>query len=187
MTPGRSIVPRAVVAFVRAVDALNKAVGRFAMGLFFVLAAIMLYAVASRAFLGQPVNWALEMSQFVLSAYYLLGGAYAMQMGSHVRMDLIYGARTPRTRAMIDAFTILFVIFYLGVVIAGGLSSTEYALTYGQKNYTSWAPPMWPIKMVMTLGVFLVLLQALSNLCKDIALLRGTPIGQPSIDRNPAA
>ena len=170
-------MPRAIIAFVRAVDAFNEAVGRFAMGLFFVLAAILLYSVASRAVFGVPVNWALEMSQFVLSAYYLLGGAYAMQLGSHVRMDLIYASRTPRTRAMIDAFTIFFVIFYLGVLIAGGLSSTEYAITYNQKNYTSWAPPMWPIKMIMTFGVFLVLLQALSNLCKDIALLRGTPIG----------
>lgn len=180
-------MPRPIVAFVRAVDAFNKAVGHFAMGLFFVLAAIMLYAVGSRAFLGMPVNWALEMSQFVLSAYYLLGGAYAMQLGSHVRMDLIYGSRPPRTRAMLDAFTILFVLFYLAVLIYGGISSTEYAISYSQKNYTSWAPPMWPIKMVMTLGVFLVLLQALSNLCKDIALLRGKPIGGRPIDGTPVA
>ncbi len=180
-------MPRPIIAFVRAVDAVNKAVGHVAMGLFFVLAAIMLYAVASRAFLGIPVNWALEMSQFVLSAYYLLGGAYAMQMGSHVRMDLLYGSRTPRTRAMIDVFTILFVIFYLVVLVVGGVSSTEYALTYNQKNYTSWAPPMWPIKMVMTLGMLLMLLQALSNLCKDIAFLRGKPIIGTPIGGTPTA
>lgn len=178
-------MPKPIVAFVRAVDAFNKAVGRFAMGLFFVLAAILLYAVASRAILGVPINWALEMSQFVLSAYYLLGGAYAMQLGSHVRMDLLYGRRSPRSRAMLDAVTILFVLFYLGVLFAGGISSTEYAITYGQKNYTSWAPPMWPIKSIMTFGVFLVLLQALANLCRDIALLRGRPIDGSPIDGNP--
>ena len=60
------------------------------MYLFFVMAAILLYSTASRLIFGVPVNWALEMSQFILSAYYLLGGAYTMQLGQHVRMDLFY-------------------------------------------------------------------------------------------------
>ena len=44
----------------------------------------------------QPLNWSIEMAQFVLSAYYLLGGAYSMQLDSHVRMDLLYGRLSPR-------------------------------------------------------------------------------------------
>lgn len=162
--------------YVRYVDALNAYVGKFAMYIFFVLAAVLLYSAFSRIFLRVPVNWSLEMSQFLLSAYYLLGGAYSLQMGSHVRMDLFYGAMNPRRRAYIDAFTILFVIFYLVILFRGGLSSTEYAITYNQKNYTSWAPPMWPIKSIMTLGIFLMLLQAISQLIKDVALARGKPI-----------
>lgn len=167
---------KALKLYVRYVDALNAAVGKFAMYLFFALAAVLLYSVFSRLFLRLPVNWSLEMSQFLLSAYYLLGGAYSLQMGSHVRMDLFYGAMSPRRRAFTDAFTILFVIFYLVVLFRGGLSSTEYAITYNQKNYTSWAPPMWPIKSIMTLGIFLMLLQAISQLIKDVALARGKPL-----------
>lgn len=162
--------------YVRYVDALNGFVGRFAMYIFFALAAVLLYSIFSRLFLRAPVNWSLEMSQFLLSAYYLLGGAYSLQMGSHVRMDLFYGQLRPQRRALTDVFTILFVIFYLVVLFRGGLSSTEYSITYNQKNYTSWAPPMWPIKSVMTLGIFLMLLQAISELIKDLALARGKPI-----------
>jgi TRAP-type mannitol/chloroaromatic compound transport system permease small subunit len=58
----------------------------------------------------------------------------------------------------------------------GGLSSTAYSIEYGQKNYTSWAPPLWPIKVIMTLGIFLMLLQAISSLFKDVAMARGKPI-----------
>ena len=90
-------------------------------------------------------------------------------------MDLFYGRLSPRRRAVTDAFTILFVIFYLGVLIYGGLSSTEYAWAFNQKNYTSWAPPMWPIKAIMTFGIFLMLLQAISALIKDVAMARGKP------------
>lgn len=166
---------KAINIFIRVVDGLNRRVGRFAMYLIYPMAGILLYSTFMRVSFGLPVNWVLEMSQFLLSAYYLLGGAYAMQLDGHVRMDLFYSRMSPRNRAVTDAITILFVIFYLVVLLGGGLSSTNYAITYGQKNYTSWAPPLWPIKSIMTLGIFLLLLQCISNFLKDIAAARARP------------
>jgi TRAP-type mannitol/chloroaromatic compound transport system permease small subunit len=75
-----------------------------------------------------------------------------------------------------DAITILFVIFYLIVLFAGGISSTNYAIVYKQQNYSAWAPLLWPIKVVMTFGVFLMLLQCISTFFKDLAAARGKPI-----------
>ncbi len=169
-------MPSAIRTFVWTVDWLNYGVGRVAMYLIFVLAAVLLYATASRVALGVPVNWALEMSQFLLSAYYLLGGAYAMQLGAHVRMDLFYDRLAARKRAMTDAITILFVIFYLAVLFAGGISSTNYAVVYKQQNYTAWGPLLWPVKAVMTVGIFLMLLQCISSFFKDVAAARGRPL-----------
>lgn len=169
-------MPKAAKLYVGYVDAMNRAIGRFAMYLFYVLGAVLLYSTAWRVLFGIPVNWALEMAQFLLSAYYLLGGAYSMQIGAHVRMDLFYNRLAARRRAQTDAITILFVIFFLVVLLAGGISSTEYAITYNQRNYTAWSPVLWPIKAVMTFGVFLMLLQAVSSFFKDVAIARGTPI-----------
>ena len=169
-------MPVAVRTFVRWVDAINYRVGRFAMYLLFVMGAMLLYSTLSRVLFGVPVNWVLEMSQFMLSAYYLLGGAYALQMDQHVRMDLFYSRLDARRRAMTDAFTILFVVFYLVVLFGGGISSTNYAIQYNQKNYSAWSPVLWPIKVVMTAGVFLMLLQAISAFFKDVAIARGKPI-----------
>lgn len=162
--------------FVRSVDGVNYYVGRFAMYLFFVMGAILLASTFSRIATGVPINWALEMSQFILSAYYLLGGAYTMQLDQHVRMDLFYSRLDARRRAITDAFTILFVIFYLAVLLGGGLSSTNYAITYNQKNYSAWGPVLWPVKVIMTAGIFLMLLQCISQLIKDVAIWRGKPI-----------
>ncbi len=169
-------MPRAIRLFVKYVDAVNHHVGRFAMYLFFVMGGILIYATLSRVLAGVPVNWALEMSQFLLSAYYLLGGPYSVQLNGHVRMDLLYNELSPQKRALTDAFTILFVIFYLIVLFAGGVSATDYAITYQQKNYSSWAPLLWPIKLVMTIGIFLMLLQMISTFFKDVAEARGRPI-----------
>lgn len=169
-------MPKPIVLFVRYVDGLNRLVGRFAMYLLYVLGAILLASTLSRLALGAPFNWALEMSQFVLSAYYLLGGAYAWQQGAHVRMDLLYQNIPLRRRVLTDAITVVFVIFYLIVLFAGGISSTNYAIAYKQQNYSAWAPVLWPIKIVMTAAIFLMLLQAISSFFRDIADLRGKPI-----------
>ncbi|MBS3649954.1 TRAP transporter small permease subunit [Pseudaminobacter sp. 19-2017] len=169
-------MPTAIQTFVRTVDAINRRIGRFAMYLIFVMGAILLYSTLSRVLFGVPVNWVMEMSQFMLSAYYLLGGAYSMQLDAHVRMDLFYGMMKPKTRAITDSFTIVFVIFYLVVLFWGGISSTEYSITYSQKNYTAWAPVLWPIKVIMTLGIFLMLLQTIAQFFKDVAEARGKPI-----------
>jgi TRAP-type mannitol/chloroaromatic compound transport system permease small subunit len=167
---------KAIRIFVRYVDAMNYVVGRFAMYLFLVMGGILIYATLSRVLAGVPVNWALEMSQFLLSAYYLLGGAYSMQLDAHVRMDLLYTNLSARKRALTDAVTILFVIFYLIVLFAGGVSATDYAITYKQQNYSSWSPLLWPIKLIMTIAIFLMLLQAIATFFKDVAEVRGKPI-----------
>ncbi len=162
--------------FVKYVDAINYYVGRFAMFLIFPMGGILLYSTIMRVIFGYPVNWVMEMSQFMLSAYYLLGGAYSMQLDAHVRMDLFYGMMSPRRRAVMDSITIIAVIFYLAVLFRAGFSSTEYSITYSQKNYTAWAPLLWPVKAIMTFGIFLMLLQTIATFFKDVAEARGKPL-----------
>lgn len=170
-------MPAPIRAFVRFVDAMNRFVGLIAMYLIFALVAVLLYSSVAKTF-AMPPLWTLEMAQFVMVAYFLLGGGYSMQMdsNSHVRMDLLYGRWSPRARATVDSVTILFLLFYLGVLLYGGIRSTSYALQYGEESYSAWAPPMAPIKIVMTIGIFLMLLQAIATFFKNVAEARGKPL-----------
>jgi len=165
-------MPRAIVIYVKAVDAFNYRVGRFAMYLIFVLMAILLYSSISKTFF-LPSQWTLELAQFAMVAYYVLGGPYSIQLGSNVRMDLFYGNWSIRKKAWIDAFTVLLLIFYLGVLLYGGWDSTSYSLKYSERSATAWRPYMWPVKFIMMAGFFLMLLQATAELIKDIATIRG--------------
>lgn len=165
-------MPECLKRYVRCVEAASRRVGQLAMYLIFALMAILLYSSFSKAFL-LPAQWTLEMAQFTMVAYYVLGGPYSMRQGEHVRMDLLYASWSPRARAAIDCFTVLFLIFYLGVLLYGGISSTAYALEYGERSYSAWAPYMAPIKIVMCLGVVLMILQALAAMLRDIAAWRG--------------
>ncbi len=177
--------------FVSIVEAINYRVGRFAMYLLFVLMGLQLLSSA-RKIVGKMVDipysfwrdfpipdpsiWTLEMSQFTLMGYVFLGGAYSIQLGSNVRMDLAYGAWSDRTRTMVDVISIFTLIFYIGVLLYGGLSATGYALEYGERNPTTWRPYMAPLKIVLCIGLVLMLLQAIALFLRDLAKLRGEEI-----------
>jgi TRAP-type mannitol/chloroaromatic compound transport system permease small subunit len=164
------------MAFVHAVDWINRRVGRVVMYLIFVMMGILLFASLSRTIVGVSHIWVVEIAQFVLAAYYLLGGGYSMQLDAHVRMDLLYGTWSPKGRALADAITGILLAFYLVFLLLGGISSTEYALEYGQKNYSSWAPPLAPIKIIMCIGIALMLLQVVATFFRDLAAARGAEI-----------
>ncbi|WP_395542296.1 TRAP transporter small permease subunit [Neotabrizicola sp. sgz301269] len=168
-------MPRSAIIFVRLIEALNYRIGRMAMYLLFVLAGVLLWSIIAKAF-GRPPLWTQEMAQFAMVSYFVLGGAYSLQLGANVRMDLIYGRWSPRRQAAVDAVTVFAMIFFLGVVLYGGIDSTIYAFEIGERSRTVWRPYMAPIKMIICFGVFLMILQSLAFLIRDIARLRGEEI-----------
>ncbi len=160
------------VKYVKTIDAINYRIGRVAMYLIFVMIGVLMWSSISKTFF-LPSLWTLETAQFIMVAYYILGGPYSIQLGSNVRMDLFYGSWSPRTKAWVDLFTVFFLLFYLVVLLYGAFESTSYAFQYGERSYSSWRPFMWPIKTIMCLGIFMMILQTVSELLKDLARIRG--------------
>ncbi len=169
-------MPKAVKIFVRYVEAVNKVVGKFSMYLVFGMIGVLLFESISRTIFNKPHIWVVEVAQFTMAAYYLLGGGYSMILKGHVRMDLLYGRWSGKTKATVDLFTGLFLIFYLVFLLYGAYSSIEYAVMYGQRNRSAWAPLMAPIKIIMGTGVLLMLLQAIATWFKDLAKVKGEKI-----------
>ncbi|MDA5095730.1 TRAP transporter small permease subunit [Aliiroseovarius sp. KMU-50] len=198
-------MPKAILAYVRGIDAMNRFIGRIAMYLVFALIGVLLWSSVSKTFFN-PSLWTLETAQFVMVAYYVLGGPYSIQMQSNVRMDLFYSSWSTRTKAMVDAFTVFFLITYLVILLYGAISSTAYSLGYFglepfqffwdlfttlltegpaaageemgylERSSTAWRPYLWPVKFILCFGVFLMLLQCLAELFRDIGHLRGVEL-----------
>lgn len=195
-------MPRFLVAYVRWIDRINRRIGRLTMYGIFVMIGVLLWSSISKTFF-LPSKWTLEVAQFLLVAYYMFGGPYSIQMGANVRMDLFYGTWSERTKAWVDAITVLFLLFYLAVLFRGAVSSTAYSLghfgdepfqffwellrtlvTGGadaakehlgflERSPTAWRPYLWPVKVIATFGVFMMFLQAVSEFLKDVSLIRG--------------
>lgn len=196
---------KAARAYVRAVDGFNRKLGKIMMWGILVMAGILLWSSASKTFF-TPSHWTLEMAQFAMVAYYVLGGPYSMQIGANVRMDLLYADWSVGKKAWFDTFTVFLLMFYLGVLFYGAVSSTAYSLGYFgsepfsffgtlilefitggpeaaskvlghmERSPTVWRAYLWPIKFIMCIGFFLMLLQSVSELIKDVATIRGETI-----------
>ena len=139
----------------------------------FLMIGVLLLGAVTRNIINLPLSWTVEMAQFTITAYYIVGGAYAMQHNAHVRMDLIYANLSERAKAVLDSATSVCLVGYLVCLLIGSVSSTMYAIEYGQRKFSQWNPSLVPIKIIMVAGIVLMLLQSVSILFKDIAKSRG--------------
>lgn len=183
-------------AYIRWIDAMNRRIGRFVMYGIFAMIGILLWSSFTKI-TSVPSLWTLEAAQFAIIAYFFIGGPYSIQMGSHVRMDLFYEGWSVGRKALVDGVTVLCLLVYLAVLLWGAIGSTAYSLGHFgsepfdflaglalgseevgtlERSRTIWRPYLWPIKAVMCVGIVLMLLQALSELFKDVLRLRGEAI-----------
>ena len=169
-------MPKLIKYYIKFIDYISLKTGRATMYLVFVMMFILILSFVTRNIINIPLIWIIEMAQFVMTGYYLLGGGYSMLTDDHVRMDLIYSKLKDKTKALLDSLTSAFLIFYLVVLFYGSISSLTYTIETNQRLFTAWAPYVWPIKSIMTFGILLMLLQSIAIFFKDLAKVLGREI-----------
>ena len=162
-------MPKIIKYYVNIIDYISEKTGRATMYLVFVMMFILILSFVTRNIINIPLIWIIEMAQFVMTGYYLLGGGYSMLTDEHVRMDLIYSKLKDRTKAILDSITSVFLITYIIILLIGSISSLTYTIETNQRLFTAWAPYVWPIKSIMTFGILLMLLQSIAIFFKDLS------------------
>ena len=156
------------------VDSFNGLIGKFIRWL--VLAAVLISAgnaIIRKAFNISSNAW-LEIQWYLFAAVFLLGAGYAFLRNVHVRIDFISSQLSKRTNAWIDAAGIVVFLIPLCLILIG-LSWPLFtkALTSGEMSQNAGGLIRWPVYGLVPRGCGLLLLQAISELTKRIAFLRG--------------
>jgi TRAP-type mannitol/chloroaromatic compound transport system permease small subunit len=166
---------KALLPFALAVDKLNEKIG-LAAAMCVLLAALISAANAlSRFIISVSSNAFLEIQWYLFSAAVLLGGAIVLKLNEHVRVDLIYGSRSVRTRTWID---ILGLVFFLipSMLMLIYLSYPFFlnSFQHGEMSSNAGGLIRWPAKILMPIGFALVALQGFSELIKRVCFMQGT-------------
>ena len=113
-----------------------------------------------------------------------MGAPYVLKLNEHVRVDIIYGGRSDRTKLWIDVFGIIFFLFPVTAMMTF-MGFEFFATSYGQNEVSSNAGglPVWPVKALLPIGFALMFLQGISELIKRIAGLRGDEAMMPSYEK----
>lgn len=154
-------------------ERLTKKEGELASFLIYPLLIIVVYEVFMRYVFNSPTTWGFEATTFLYGLHYMFGFAYTDVHDGHVKVDIFTARASEKTQTLIRIITNL--IFFMPVMIFMTLWSFKFAYisTMGlEVNSTSWAPPIWPLKILMAFCFLFLLLQGIANLLKDINLFK---------------
>jgi TRAP-type mannitol/chloroaromatic compound transport system permease small subunit len=164
----------ALLALSRAIDRVSEVVGKTVLWLILIVVVISAGNAVVRYLFDWSSNSLLEIQWYLFSAIFLLMAGYVFKRNEHIRIDVIAGRTSARTQNWIDVFGI--VVFMLPMVILIMTLSWPVfmnAWTSGENSPNPGGLIRWPVRLLMPVGFFLLLLQALSELVKRIAFLTG--------------
>lgn len=125
-----------------------------------------------RYFFNRPTIWVWEMNGLLLCVFVALGGGYTLLVRGHVRVDIVYDFLSPRAKAITDTVTSLFIFLFLSVLLWQGVEQGLLSLERLETTHTFFRPPIYPFKIILAIGTFLFLLQAVANFVRYIYIAR---------------
>ena len=167
-------MPRWMSHTIVAIDTLSLWIGRAVSWLTLPLILAMTYEVIARYFFTAPTVWAYDISRMIYGAMFVLGAAYALSKGVHIRSDFLYRKWPVQTQGRID--TALYVFCYFPAMIIFMWVASQWAWTSvvrGERGTdTAFMPLLGPVKSALPIGIALLIVQGISELLKSLHAAR---------------
>lgn len=162
-------------AITKGIDFLVEKQGQLTSFLIVPLLFIVLYEVLMRYAFNAPTIWGFEATAFAYGMHYMLGLSFMENAQGHVRVDILTARLPRRVQAvvMIAGYLLIFMPVY-GLMTWGAIKFAYTAIVTNELNSTSWAPRIWPYKIVMAVSFLFLVLQGLSTMLKQVKILTGT-------------
>ncbi len=171
--------PPALVGFVRGIDTVAIWSGRLFCWLAIPLVLGLTYEVIARYLFHAPTIWAFDVTYMLYGSHFMLGAAYTLYRGGHIRTDIFYQNWSVRTRGLVDAGLYLF-FFFPGMIFFFwmGLQEALHAIDIREvSDQSPWRPPLYPFKTVIPIAAALLMVQGTSEFLKAAyAAMKGRPL-----------
>ena len=163
-----------LIKMVRVIDKFTDTTGVWVAWLNVPLVLAVAYEVIARYVFSAPTIWSFDVTYMLYGTIFMLGAAYALHKGAHIRTDFFYEKWTDRTRGVVDSISYI-VFFFPSIIMLLGASGSEawYAFTINETSeQTPWRPILWPFKAVVPLTCLALLAQGVFELIKSFYAAR---------------
>ena len=163
-------------AIIKGIDFLVEKQGKLTSFLIIPLLFIVLYEVLMRYAFNAPTVWGFEATAFAYGLHYMLGLSFMEHAEGHVRVDIITTRFSKKVQAiiMIAGYLLIFMPVFV-LMTWGAIEFAHTATVTNELNSTSWAPRIWPYKILMALSFLLLVVQGLSTMFKNLQNLSDNP------------
>lgn len=165
--------------FCQIVGTLNEWTGRIAAWLVIPLTFLVTVEVILRYVLNRPTIWIWDVNVQLLGAMVALGGGYTLLHEGHIGVDVFVVGLPSRKQVIIQLFTFIFFFLGVGVLLWQGGMAAWASVKIMEVDYTFFAPPVYPLKVVMAVGFFLLFLQGVAKFIRDLIVLVSREEGTP--------
>ncbi len=163
-----------MVRFIAFADKLSAWFGKTFGWLIILMTLGMSYEVLVRYVFNAPTSWSLDVSFIMYGTIFMMGGAYTLSRGGHVRGDFVYRLWSVRTQATVDL--VLYILFFFPGIIALMVTGWKYASRswgYGEVSINSPAGiPIYQFKTIMAIAGALLFIQGIAQCCRCILAIR---------------
>lgn len=159
-----------LIRVVRAIDRFTDGTGIWIAVLTLPMVAAVCYEVIARYGFNAPTVWAFDVTYMLYGTLFMLGSAYALHKGAHIRTDFFYERWSIRTRGTIDAVAYI-VFFFPSLIVFFAVGASEAYYSWGiseTSEQTPWRPLLWPFKVVVPAACLLLLVQGVSETIKSV-------------------
>jgi TRAP-type mannitol/chloroaromatic compound transport system permease small subunit len=166
--------PPIYYAIIRTIDGFSDITGRLiSLAMLFLVGAIT-YEVVARYFFHAPTVWVFETSTMTNGSAFMLGCAYALYKGAHVRTDIFWDNYSERTKGIIDLVSYLGLFFPVMItMMAISIDDVFHSYDTGERSQESlFRAIMWPFRAVIPLSAFLFMIQGVSEVLKCLYQIR---------------
>lgn len=159
----------AVLRILNVIDAMSDWSGKLVAMLIIPMIGGLTYEVIARYAFNAPTIWAYDVTYMLYGSHFMLGAAYTLGKGGHIRTDFFYANWSPQVQGRVD--TISYLLFFFPGIIFFFLAGWEHAYHSWSireaSEVSSWRPPIYPFKMVVPVSALLLLLQGVSEVVKS--------------------
>jgi TRAP-type mannitol/chloroaromatic compound transport system permease small subunit len=159
-------------SFLALIDTFNARVGQLTAFIIIPTVFCIFYEITSRYVFTKPTMWASELMIYFCAILYVLGAAWTMQVGRHVKIDLVYGRLSLRAQRILDLVTFPFFTLYLAMLLWVGFQFALESIAIRETSGTPWDPPIYPMKFIFVIGCAMILLQGAAKFIRDIYFVK---------------